>query len=212
MYNRTASNSKKEIVKEELTGFFTQLKKLARIISFSYLVYKIAKRENIDAIHAHAMFFCAFAAKISSLFLGIPMIYEVRSLWEERYKDRGFVTKFIFEIVTLVESLAMYYSDCVIVINKRLKENIKARYLLKKKKIYIVPNAINFENIKIINVEKRKIVFSYVGTLSPIEGLDLLIISFNNLYSKGFSNKLLIYGDGIEEERLKILAKKKPFN
>jgi len=210
VYYRTTSNSKKEIVKEELTGFFTQLKKLVRIISFSYLVYKIAKKENVDVIHAHAMFFCAFAAKISSLFLGIPMIYEVRSLWEERYKNKGLFTKFIFEIVTLVESIAMYCSDYIIVINKNLEENIKARYLLKNKKIDIVSNAVDLENIKIINAPTRKTVFSYIGTLSPIEGLNLLIKAFNNLYSNGFQNKLLIYGDGIEKERLKLLAKNNP--
>ena len=210
IYYRTTSNFKNEIVKEELTSFFTQIKKLFRIISFSYLVFTIAKKENIDVIHAHAMFFCAFSAKISSLFLGIPMIYEVRSLWEERYKDKGPFIKFIFEIVTLVESLAMYLSDYIIVINKNLEKNLKARNLLQKKRVCVISNAVNLENIKIINVPKREIVFSYIGTLSPIEGLDLLIKAFNNLYSNNFKNKLLIYGNGIDKERLKLLAKNNP--
>ena len=210
VYYRTTSNSKKEIVKEELTSFFTQLKKLVRIFSFSYLVYKIAKKENVDLIHAHAMFFCAFAAKISSVFLSVPMIYEVRSLWEERYKNMGLFTKFIFEIVTLVESFAMYCSDYIIVINKNLEDNIKARYLLKNKKIDIVSNAVDVEKIKIINAPKRKTIFSYIGTLSPVEGLDLLIKVFNQLHADGLTNKLIFYGDGIERKNLELLALNNP--
>ena len=37
-------------------------------------VYAIAKKENSDVIHAHAMFFCAIAALITSFRLKIPLV------------------------------------------------------------------------------------------------------------------------------------------
>jgi glycosyltransferase involved in cell wall biosynthesis len=72
-----------------------------------------------------------------------------------------------------------------------------------RKKMTVVENAIDLDRVKISKLNKNNFVFGYIGTLSPIEGLDLLIKAFNNLKIK---NKLLIFGDGIELEKLKKLA------
>ncbi|MGY8931660.1 MAG: glycosyltransferase, partial [Flavobacteriales bacterium] len=149
-YYRTFSNSKDEIISEEKSNIFVQIKKVFRLISFTYDVYSISKRENIDVIHAHAMFFCAISAKLTSLILKMPFVYEVRSLWEERYKNYNLFSKIIFSFVTILESLSMYSSDGLIVINNALKDNISKRYILKNKTISIVPNAVDISNIKII--------------------------------------------------------------
>ena len=91
-YYRTFSNAS-EIVSEGKSSFLLQIKKLLRIVNFSVQVYKVSKKEKVDLIHAHAMFFCAISGKIASLFLKKPMLYEVRSLWEERYKKNSFFRK-----------------------------------------------------------------------------------------------------------------------
>ena len=67
----------------------------------------------------------------------------------------------------------------------------------------VVENAVDLDRVKISIRNNNNCVFGYIGTLSPIEGLDLLIQAFNNLQIK---NKLLIFGDGIESEKLKNLA------
>ena len=81
--------------------------KFFRIISFSFKVYRIAKKEKIDVIHAHAMFFCAIAGKITSIILNKPLIYEVRSLWEERFKKLVFKL-FNFSFLTFFETFCMF--------------------------------------------------------------------------------------------------------
>tara|TARA_B100000900_G_scaffold53214_1_gene39429 strand:+ start:12620 stop:13807 length:1188 start_codon:yes stop_codon:yes gene_type:complete len=207
-YYRTYFGNHGEIVSENKTPFFTQILKIMRFFSFVISVYKIVKEEKPDIIHAHAMFFCAFAAKISSVILKVPMIYEVRSLWEERYKRRNFFTNLIFSIITFIETLAMYLSDELIVINQSLKNEISSRLLLKKKKIHIIENAINIEKIKVKKSGvKRLKVFAYVGSISPIEGLDLLVQAFINLHKLGFRNKLVFFGDGIYLRKLKLMAR-----
>ena len=114
---RTFSGNTKEISSEKKTGFLRQILKALRFFTFARKVYLISKKEQVDVLHAHAMFFCAFAAKLSSLLLAKPMVYEVRSLWEERYKDVNLSSKIIFNTITLIETLAMYLSDEIIAIN-----------------------------------------------------------------------------------------------
>tara|TARA_B110001452_G_scaffold119030_1_gene98784 strand:- start:395 stop:1195 length:801 start_codon:yes stop_codon:yes gene_type:complete len=138
------------------------------------------------------------------------MAYEVRSLWEERYKRKNIFKHVIFSIITYLETFSMYYSDRIIVINNALKDNISERYLLKNKIISIVPNGVDVSNIKIIEKKNKDLVFGYIGTLSPLEGLDLLIKVFNQLHADGLTNKLIFYGDGIERKNLELLALNNP--
>ena len=206
-YYRTFSGKNHELVSEKKTSFFTQLRKMFRMFLFTYSVYKIAKSEKIDVLHAHAMFFCAIPAKIVSIILNIPMLYEIRSLWEERYKGKNILSNILFSILTFFETISMSFSNEVIAINKSLKKNLQSRYLLKEKKIHIVENAVNLNRIQIKKVNRSEKVFAYIGTISPIEGLDLLVEAFIDLHAKGLPNKLVIYGNGIMLSKLKSLIK-----
>jgi glycogen synthase len=201
-YYRTFSNEN-EVVSEKKTGFLTQIRKLFRIINFSLQVYKVVKKENIDVIHAHAMFFCGFSAQFAGFLLNKPVVYEIRSLWEERYKKNGFINYLIFSFVTVLETFSMLFANHIVVINDNLKSQLQKRLFLMRKKMTVVENAIDLDRVKISKLNKNNFVFGYIGTLSPIEGLDLLIKVFNDLKIK---NKLLIFGDGIELEKLKKLA------
>ena len=201
-YYRTFSNSN-ELVNENKSSISLQLKKLFRVIRFTIQVYKVSKKEQVDVIHAHAMFFCAIAGKITSIFLKKPLIYEVRSLWEERFKRTNFLNYLIFSLVTFLETFFMFLSDHIIAINQNLKIELQNRLLLKKRKITVIGNAVDLDRIIVSKNTRSELVFGYIGTLSPIEGLDLLIEAFNNLK---LSNKLLIFGDGIELENLKKLS------
>ena len=55
--------------------------KLLSIISFIKQVREVAKKENVDIIHSHAIFFCAISGIFASKSLGIPNLYEIRSAW-----------------------------------------------------------------------------------------------------------------------------------
>ena len=201
-YYRTFSNNN-ELVNENKSSLFLQLKKFFRIIKFTVKVYRIAKNEQVDVIHAHAMFFCFIAGKMTSILLNKPIIYEVRSLWEERFKRTNFLNYLIFSFVTFLETISMFLSDHIIAINQNLKIELQNRLILKKRKITVVENAVDLDRIITSKNTRSELVFGYIGTLSPIEGLDLLIEAFNNL---NLSNKLLIFGDGIELENLKKLS------
>ena len=72
-YYRTFSKSN-EIVNETKSSFFLEIKKFFRIFAFSAAIYRVAKTEKVDIIHAHAMFFCASSAKVTSFLLNKPLI------------------------------------------------------------------------------------------------------------------------------------------
>ena len=74
-------------------------------------------------------------------------------------------------------------------------------------KIHIIENAVNLDRISILESDRELKVFAYIGTISPIEGLDLLIKAFIILNEEGFKNKLFLYGDGVMLPQLRILAK-----
>ena len=205
-YYRTFSGYASDVLSEHRTSFLIQLRKVFQVFSFTVKIYKTAKKENVDILHAHAMFFCAFPTKVVSIILNKPMLYEVRSLWEERYKGTNFVLDIIFGTITFFESFAMFLSNEVVAINKTLEQELKSRFFLKKKMIHIVENAVNLDRICIKKVNRKEKVFAYIGTISPIEGLDLLILAFNRLHAEGLKNKLIFYGDGVKLSELKELA------
>tara|TARA_B100000475_G_scaffold41249_1_gene26862 strand:- start:60 stop:1235 length:1176 start_codon:yes stop_codon:yes gene_type:complete len=201
-YYRTFSNNN-ELVNENTSSIFLQIKKFFRIISFTLKVYEVAKKEQVDIIHAHAMFFCAIAGKITSISLNKPLIYEVRSLWEERFKKNNLFNYLICSFITFLETFCMFLADHIIAINQNLKIELQNRFVLKKRKITVVENAVDLDQVIDSKFNRSELVFGYIGNLSPIEGLDLLIKAFNNL---DLSNKLLIFGNGIEFENLKRLS------
>jgi glycogen synthase len=207
-YYRTYANNEELKISENKKTFFTKIKKLFQIFSFMNSVYTLAKNENVDVIHAHATFFCGLAAKYASIRLKKPCVYEVRSLWEERRKklSNSLFEKIQLASTTLIETITMKFSTNVIAINQNLYENLIQRGI-DKDKLHIVANAVNLNIIKESHTQNDKLTFGYIGSISPIEGLDLLVKVFAALKKENYENKLLIYGSGNELPNLQKLLK-----
>ena len=98
----------------------------------------------------------------------------------------------------------MKRADKVIVINENLKYDLCQRGI---KNISIIPNAVNLSLIKqstsINNALPLR--FGYIGSVSPIEGLDMIVRLWAKLEQEGFKNKFYIYGAGTFLEKLKNL-------
>lgn len=214
-YYRTHQGNSREAITEIKTNLPIKVKKLWRILRFSRQVYETAKCEKADLLHGHGIFFCGLSALIAGNLLKIPVLYEVRSLWEERKlrSDTSLITKAQVILIRFLETLSMHFAHEVIIINHNLKENIKKRGI-NNHNIKVIPNAVNLNNIpeqlpSLISKRKEEITFGYIGTISPIEGLGYLIEVFDRLRDKGFSNHLLIYGQGIALPELERLIEQK---
>ena len=196
---------------EEDKGFVNRIKRILRMPYFIKEIVRVVKEEKPDILHAHATFFCGISAIIVGIKERLPVIYEVRSLWEQRLleQDKSVKIRIQVKIISLLERYSMLFANHVVVINDHLRKELIKRGI-KKKKITIIGNAVNVDNMKQhfkkgIDVHPE-LVFGYIGGISPIEGLDLLLKVFFKLNKEGFRNKLIIYGDGVflpELEHLK---------
>ena len=65
------------------------------------------------------MFFVLIAGKLTSIILNKPLIYEVRSLWEERFKKKIYLNYLIFSFLTFLETFCMFLADHIIAINQK---------------------------------------------------------------------------------------------
>ena len=210
-YYRSKFNEE-DTISDKRKSFGSRVLRLFSIISFYSQIKKVIIQEKPEILHAHAMFFCGIPALLLAKKYHVPFVYEVRSLWmlkKEKKKVSGFsrlIERFLFKI----ECFVMNKADCVIVINQNLKEVI-VNSGVNSDKIVLISNAVNTTLINSLkNKEKEKIresvCFGYIGTLTPHEGIDMLIEAFGAFNLKQPKSKLVIYGCGIEEERIKKLS------
>lgn len=207
---RTYNNNENHLVSEGVSGLKKKTSKFFSVFKFYKSCFNIIKEEQPHIIHAHATFYCALTALFLSKKFNIPVIYEVRSLWEEREKKqaKSFLKRIVLKAITNLETFCMRKADKVIVINKELEKEISLRGV---KNISIIPNGVNTSLINVQSTEKigitEDIVFGYVGSISPIEGLDLLAKASKELESENLNFSVRIYGDGVFLEPLKQLVR-----
>jgi glycosyltransferase involved in cell wall biosynthesis len=201
---RTYSGKEKEEVKEDSNSFWIKIKKFFRILNFKKEIIKVVQKEKPEILHAHAMFFCAYPAIRIGKRMSIPVVYEVRSLWEERRKDsnpNNIIRQIEFWVLKRIETYCMKNADHIVAINENLKQDLINRGI-PGAKVTVIGNAVDIDFIKdqkkrMGNTKNEAIVFGYVGSISPIEGLNSLVEIFKTTFGK---NKLLIYGKGKDTE------------
>ncbi len=214
IYYRTYNNKKNQEVSENGNNLIQRIGKLFSILTFYFEIKKIAKLHKVDVIHSHAMFFCGLPSILVARKLKIPHLYEVRSLWEERKRNlnpKNIFVKFEYYVIKYLESLTMKNSDHVIVINKNLEQDLIARKI-DKNKISVIHNAVNFDFIlkqkskyEVVEDNQKRSVLGYIGSISPIEGLDDLISVVKDLNEElDVKIQLLIFGGGKQSEISKI--------
>lgn len=212
-YFRSKFN-KEDTISDKRKSFGSRILRLFSIFSFYSKIKKVLLSEKPDVLHAHAMFFCGIPTLLLAKKYKVPFVYEVRSLWMLK-KEKKKVSKFsklTEQLLFKTECFVMKKADCVIVINENLKQVI-VNSGVPSNKIVLINNAVNTTLInKLKGLEKVKareeICFGYIGTLTPHEGIDLLIEAFIQFNLKYLNSKLIIYGCGIEETFIEKLSLK----
>lgn len=166
-------------------------KGLQYIVWFVKLYKKIAKNSaDVRVIHCHSMFITVIPILLLCVFNPhIKIIYEIRSFWELRIAS---VVR--FKIVRLIENIVAANVSKIVVISAPMKADLVNRGF-SSSKIFINRNFVYVNNdldYKSMNIRR----FAYVGNISNIEGIDLLIEAFEDLKLEGA--ELMIYGNGSE--------------
>ncbi|EWH08495.1 group 1 glycosyl transferase [Catenovulum agarivorans DS-2] len=190
-------------ISEESVNVFKRLIKMFYIFPFFAIIYRLARTKNVDVIHAHSMFFCAYPAYLAARLLGVPFVYEFRSVWEERFNNT-----LQNKLIKLLETWALKLADSVVVINNGLKNELIERGI-NRQKIHVVPNAVSDSVLEAavgFEAPTKVRAFGYVGNFSEIEGLEILIEAFSKAFPKNAIDahqyKLFFCGRGPFEPKL----------
>lgn len=165
--------------------------KLAAMAPFVRRIREVARRERVDVIHAHNLFFCGLAAIAAG---GAPVVYEVRSLVEEGIEGAGGPLRFCWR---RLDEVTCRLAAHVTVLCRGLAEDLVRRGI-PAAKLTVAGNGVDVEMHRPEPVARRpdRSVIGYAGSLLAYEGLDLLLAAAGRLAPRHTGLRVLLVGDG----------------
>ena len=205
------------------------LKRLADVAEESLLLrrferelVRISAEVKPDIIHAHSPYRCGAPALKAARRLGIPMVYEVRGLWEESSVATGRfdASSGRYRSWKRSEAKIMRQADAVVAICEQLRQEVIARGAAPER-VFVVPNAADTSvfhrdgpvtaaavpaSVADVRARLRPHTVGYVGSIRKLEGVDELVKAVAVMTRRGHDVSLLVVGDGPDLPGLKTLA------
>ena len=185
----------------------------ARVQVLAERIVEIVKsRGDVDLLHAHSPVLCGISALRAGRRLGIPVIYEVRGLWEEALRrGRASLSAGLrYRLARLMETRVCRAADAVVVISEGLKQEFAGRGVASSR-IHVVGNGTDTGSLRPRSVSSdwraganfpEGPVMLYLGALRDYEGVDLLLEAFPAIRDRHPSVQLVIVGSGEAREKL----------
>lgn len=170
-----------------------------------------------DVLHAHSPVLNALPALRVGRRRGIPVVYEVRALWEDAAVDHGWTREgsLRYAATRALETFALRRADHVTTICEGLRDEIVGRGIAADR-ITVIPNAVDTEAFRSGAAPDASLrtrlgldgstVIGFVGSFYGYEGLDLLIEAVALLAPRLPQLKVLLVGGGFQEQALKALV------
>ncbi|MEP6998352.1 MAG: TIGR04063 family PEP-CTERM/XrtA system glycosyltransferase, partial [Betaproteobacteria bacterium] len=170
-----------------------------------------------DVLHAHSPVLNALPTLRVGRRRGIPVVYEVRALWEDAAVDHGRTREgsLRYGASRTLETFALRHVDHITTICEGLRDEIASRGIAADR-ITVIPNAVDIDKFRAggepdaalrtrLGLD-RATVIGFAGSFYAYEGLDLLIEAAAQLSARLPSLKVLLVGGGFQEQALKSLA------
>jgi PEP-CTERM/exosortase A-associated glycosyltransferase len=214
-YYRTNDIPAPQAGQSGLASYATRLRMIAR---YRQAVLAIAEREQPNVIHAHSSYANAFAGMPARARLGVPLVYEVRTLWgESAVIEKGLrPDSWKHRLVWKLELSAMQRADLVIPIAQGIREELIRRGI-PTTKLDIVPNGVDLSRFQPVSRDEGRaaaigmansFVIGFVGSILRLEGLPTLLEAYNICKSRRRDLGLVIVGDGPERPELEQHARR----
>ena len=185
----------------------------AQMQATSRRLHQLVEQTRPNIIHAHSPVLNGLPALRIARRLRLPLVYEVRSLWEDAAVDWGRARQgdLRYRASRGLETFVLRGADAITAICEGLRNDILSRGIAPEK-ITVIPNAVDASQFTLnrnVDVELRRslgldgsIVLGFIGSFYAYEGLDLLLAAFARLLQTRSDVKLLLVGGGPEKERL----------
>jgi glycogen(starch) synthase len=170
-----------------------------------------------DVIHAHSPVLNVFPAISVGRRLGVPIVYEVRALWEDAAVDHGTTREgsVRYRLSRALETAALRRVDHVTTICEGLKREIAGRGI-PGERITVIPNAVDPSAFRsggggepalrsALGLDGATVI-GFAGSFYGYEGLDLLIEALALLAERRPELRALLIGGGLQESALSRLA------
>ena len=171
-----------------------------------------------DILHAHSPVLNGLAALRAARRFKLPLVYEVRALWEDAAVDHGTCREndLRYRLSRRLETYVLKHAFAVTCICEGLRNDIAGRGIAAEK-ITVIPNAVDIEHFKLggladpllsrsLGLEGKR-VLGFIGSFYAYEGLSLLLQALPSLSARAPDLRLLLVGGGNEEASLKQLVK-----
>jgi PEP-CTERM/exosortase A-associated glycosyltransferase len=181
-------------------------------------IVEVASGGKFDLLHAHSPVLCAMAALRASRALRLPVVYEIRALWEDAAVDHGTQRhgSLRYRLTRSLESRSARQAAAITVICEGLRREIASRGV-PDSSITVIPNAVDIGKFQPGGARDESLaaslglagarVLGFIGSFYGYEGLPLLLRALPRVLEQEPSARVLLAGGGPEDEALRALAR-----
>lgn len=195
------------------------LGELALINAVARRIEQLAAADGPDILHAHSPVLNALACLIAARRLMLPVVYEVRSFWEDAAVSHGTSSAggLRYRASRALESFALKRVDGIAPICAGLYDDIVARGI-PAERVEIIANGVDVEEfpfepmpeqgLRSAHGLENRVVLGFLGSFYGYEGLDLLLSALPEVVRRHAGVTVLLVGGGPEEAALKAQAQR----
>ena len=196
----------------------TGIREIMEIRETRRTLAKVIRLESPDIIHAHSPVLTALPAISAGREFRLPVVYEIRALWEDAAVDYGSTREgsLRYRASRWIETAAMHRAHRVVTLCEALRDEIVARGI-PPDRIDVVPNSVDpefLETVSDVPVNARgelglggRFVLGFIGSFYAYEGLDLLLSAVPTLVQSIPGLLVLLVGGGPDEDRLRSIVR-----
>ena len=181
-------------------------------------IIQVARTEKSEVIHAHSPSLNGLPALWAGRRLGLPVIYEVRTFWEDAAVNNGSfsATSLRYRLSRRLETVVLRRAHRVVAICEGIRSEVISRGI-PVSRVAVAPNAVDGEWLT-SRVRASELaaqlglgagpVFGYIGSFSRYEGLLFLIEAMPDILARFPGARLLLVGGGRDEEAVREAAQR----
>jgi len=193
------------------------LNQIEVVRSLSRRLGEVARQVEPDIIHAHSPSLNALAALRISRSNRIPIVYEVRALWEDGAVTLGTAREggWRYRATRALETYVLRRCDAVTTICDGLRREIVQRGVAESR-VTVIPNGVDVDRFRVSQRHDCDLagalglhpgpILGFIGSFYAYEGLNVLLRALPLILVHHPRAQVVLVGGGLQEEALKRLA------
>jgi PEP-CTERM/exosortase A-associated glycosyltransferase len=193
------------------------VREMSAMFALSRRIRQVVMQVKPDLVHAHSPVLVGLPAWRVAQSLRIPLVYEVRDLWENASVDRGkfAADSLAYRAARALETVVLKRAQATVTICETLRRELAPR-VASPERLFVVANGVETETFtarpRSAELLRRwrlagKAVISYIGTFQPYEGLDTLVRAVPHILAAIPNAHVMITGAGGVQSELEALSK-----